>query len=136
MVDEVLLDDMETDNTFPTDTKPCPLLWNACKKGFYDEVYTLLFKYRVDPEERGGRYHTTPLMVAARHYRVNIVKLLLEVSADTSARDDRGMTAFHLAYSEGHLPIMALLLEDGVDPDERPGTANPSCKPNNRHLLV
>ena len=116
------------DETYPADMKPCPPLWHACKHGFYDQVYTLLFEEGVDNEERGGRYHTTPLMVAALHYRETIVKLLLTASADITATDDRGMTALQLATSEQHLPVMALLMSTGGNPDDVVGVQSASCK--------
>ena len=121
---------------FPVDAKLRPVLWLACKNGFDGNVKTLLLEPNMDIEERGGRYHTTPLMVAAQHYRTNIVQLLVDSSADTSSRDDRGMTPLHLATSEQHLPIMYILLESGNIGDDVPGWARAGCKINDRHLRL
>ncbi|KAJ1468583.1 ankyrin repeat-containing domain protein [Baffinella frigidus] len=127
--------------TFPADmlagdAKPCPLLWHACKNGFHDKVYALLSEQGVDNEERGGRYHTTPLMIASRHYRLEIVKLLLETSADITAQDDRGMTAVHLAVSEQHLEVVMVLVSAGAGVGDVVGVPGPWCKTNNRHLRL
>ena len=121
---------------FPVDAKLRPTLWLACKNGLYDDVKKLLLEPNVDIEERGGRYNTTPLMVAAHHYRTSIVQLLIDSSADTSARDDRGMTALRLATSEQHLPIMYILLKSGNIDDKVLGWPVAGCKVNQRHLRL
>ena len=113
-----------------------PALWLACKNGFEDEVEKLLLEANMDIEERGGRYNTTPLMVASQHYRTRIVQLLVDAGADTSARDDRGMSAYHLAKSECHLPVMHILVVYGSRDDEIPGWASYGCKRNYRYERV
>ena len=113
------------------DAKLSPPLWNACKKGFYDDVLNLL-EAGVDIEERGGRYNMTPLMVASLRYRPQIVNLLLDWNADISAHDLRGLRAWHLATAEGHLPILNSLATRCHDFDDVPQKPHPSCKSGNR----
>ena len=117
------------------DAKPCPPLWNACKKGFYDEVLKLL-EAGGDVEERGGRYHTTPLAAASLHYRPQIVELLLDWNADESAYDDRGLRAWHLAMAEGHLPVLSLLTGHSHDSDDVPENPQQGCKTGNRPWAI
>ena len=126
----------EITEPFPVDAKLRPDLWHACKNGFEVDVKKLLLEPNIDIEERGGRYHTTPLMVASQHYRTRIVQLLVDASADTSARDDRGMTALHLATSEQHLPLMGILMRYGNIGDSVPGWPEYGCKINDRHLRL
>jgi ankyrin repeat protein len=121
------------------DPKQRPALWLASKNGFYDVVEMLLAEPDVDVEEIGGRYNTTPLQVAATHYRLSICKILLDASASTNSRDDRGLTAYQLAYSESHLNLMHIL-QQSPDFDafvhDTIGVLSPSCKENNRHLRL
>ena len=113
-----------------------PTLWLACKNGLEVDVKNLLLDPNMDIEERGGRYNTTPLMVASQNNFTNIVQLLVDAGADTSARDMRGMTAFHLAKSESHLPTMNILLDHGSDEMMTPGWPEMGCKRNTRHLWL
>ena len=113
-----------------------PALWLACKNGMDNDVKNLLLEPSIDIEERGGRYNTTALMVASQHNRTRIVQLLVDTGADTSVRDMRGMTAFHLAKSESHLPIMNILLDYGSDEMMIPAWAEMGCKRNTRHLWL
>ncbi|CAE7218627.1 Ank1 [Symbiodinium sp. CCMP2592] len=60
----------------------------------------------------------TPLFCAAYHGRLDIVRLLLEASAETdSARCDDGATPLFVACQFGHLEIARLLLEAKADQD-------------------
>ena len=119
-----------------TDAKLRPTLWLACKNGLEVDVKNLLLDPNMDIEERGGRYNTTPLMVASQHNKTSIVQLLVDEGSDTGARDMRGMTAYHLAKSESHLPIMNILLDFGSDADIIPAWAEMGCKRNTRHLWL
>lgn len=67
----------------------------AISKGDMETVRKFI-EYGADVNESGNGM--TPLMVAARYNRVEIIKFLLEKGADTSAKDDRGNTA--LRYAE------------------------------------
>ena len=108
--------------------KTCPPLWLACKNGFYDVVCRELVEEFVDINQMGGRYHTTPLMVAALHYRVAIVELLLNSKADMNVRDDRGLKASHLATAAGHLPLLSSFAMHGDDLDASPSGSVLTCK--------
>ena len=57
---------------------------------------------------------STPLMVAGRHGRHEMVKLLLQhgsVSRQVTATDNEGSAALHHACIKGHAPVVAALLE-------------------------
>ena len=56
----------------------------------------------------------TALMFASSAGHMEIVRLLLEASADKNVRDENGMTALMLASSAGHVEIAGLLLEAGA----------------------
>ena len=74
------------------DTTP---LCNAIAKGDLETVKKFL-EYGSDVNET--KNGTTPLMLAARYNRVEIIKLLLEKGARVETKDDRGFTA--LKYAE------------------------------------
>jgi ankyrin repeat protein len=74
------------------DTTP---LCNAIAKGDLDTVKKFI-EYGSDVNET--KNGTTPLMLAARYNRVEIIKLLLEKGARVETKDDRGFTA--LKYAE------------------------------------
>lgn len=52
-------------------------------------------------------------MLAVRHGRVAMVKLLLSCGADVNAQDREGSTALMCASEHGHTHIVRLLLETG-----------------------
>jgi ankyrin repeat protein len=116
------------DEAFFFDEKNCPPLWKACKNGFYDVAYAEIEDDCVDVDQRGGRYNTTALMVAAFYGRVSTVELLLGANADMSLRDDRGLTASHLATKAGQMQIVSILAVSGDDIDAMPGIPVKSCK--------
>ena len=55
--------------------------------------------------------HSTPLHVAARLGRVEVVHVLLEHGANVGAEDNGGKTAYHIAEGRRHHEIMRLLSE-------------------------
>lgn len=64
-----------------------------------------------------GEGGCTPLHLAARAGRSDLVSLLIEHSADPTLRDGRGATAAH--HAAGHADAMALLLDAGLPLDGR-----------------
>ncbi|WP_284653447.1 ankyrin repeat domain-containing protein [Flavobacterium terrisoli] len=74
------------------DTTP---LCNAIAKGDLETVKKFI-EYGADVNE--SKNGTTPLMLAARYNKVEIIKLLLEKGARPETKDDRGFTA--LKYAE------------------------------------
>lgn len=63
-----------------------------------------------DPRSR------TPLIIAAKHGRLDIVQYLLSKGANTEAGSEEGLTPLHWAAMEGHAAIVQALLEAGVSP--------------------
>lgn len=86
----------------------------ATAKGFPQQVNQLL--------EAGADVNTTdiyawtPLMRGAREGRTACVnRLLASEAVDVHRRNDRGMTALHLATAAGHPKIIQALLDAGAD---------------------
>jgi ankyrin repeat protein len=76
-------------------------------------VAQLLLEYGADMNAlRNDR--STPLHVAARLGRVEVVHLLLEHGANVGAENDHGKTASQVASEMGHEEIMKLLSEHGT----------------------
>ncbi|RKH64927.1 ankyrin repeat domain-containing protein [Corallococcus llansteffanensis] len=68
-----------------------------------------------NPFDSQGR---TPLMVAAREGRDDLVRLLLEAGAEPTLPDKLGETAFITAAAYGHVKVCALLASKATD-DEK-----------------
>jgi ankyrin repeat protein len=66
----------------------------AIAKGDVDAVRKFI-EYGVDVNEISNDY--TPLMLAARYNRADIIELLLKAGADAKYRNGRGMTAIKIA---------------------------------------
>ncbi|XP_078802130.1 KN motif and ankyrin repeat domain-containing protein 4 isoform X4 [Oryzias latipes] len=66
-----------------------------------------------DVNARSRQAGQTALMLAVRHGRVAMVKLLLSCGADVNAQDCEGSTALMCASEHGHTHIVRLLLETG-----------------------
>ncbi|RVE73553.1 hypothetical protein OJAV_G00032550 [Oryzias javanicus] len=66
-----------------------------------------------DVNARSRQAGQTALMLAVRHGRVAMVKLLLSCGADVNAQDREGSTALMCASEHGHTHIVRLLLETG-----------------------
>jgi ankyrin repeat protein len=91
-----------------------PALWLAAYYGEADVVKTLLrngaFPNVYDP---GHRY--TPLMLAAKKGRPDIVEELLEAHAGPDLQNCNGATALHFAASAGHADVVRILIEHGAN---------------------
>ncbi|XP_057809485.1 uncharacterized protein LOC131023870 isoform X2 [Salvia miltiorrhiza] len=59
----------------------------------------------------------SPLMLAAKAEKVNIVKYLISKGAEVQMSSDKGFTALHYAVQKGNLELMELLLKSGADID-------------------
>jgi uncharacterized glyoxalase superfamily protein PhnB len=64
-------------------------------------------------------HHRTPLHLAVLKNRPQMVKLLLELGADASAKDSRGYTPLSLATPKTIEAIVATLIAAGADPNEQ-----------------
>gem|GEM_PF-4441303 len=87
------------------------------------EIVKALLENGADPNQRlAWRYDScaanspircfengTPLMIAARHGCVEIVKILLEHGADVSAKDSKGLTAAN--FAEEHPEVVKILAD-------------------------
>ena len=67
-------------------------------------------------EELAGR---TALMAAAAAGRLEVVKLLIDKSANLQAKDSGGWTALMVAVREERTDVVRALLEKGADPNVR-----------------
>lgn len=87
----------------------------AAAKG-YVEVLEMLLEEGADPT-LADVYSWTPLMRAGFEKRAAVVRLLLEDDrVDINRRGENGITALHLAASQGHVEIARLLVAHGADP--------------------
>jgi Ankyrin repeats (many copies) len=64
-------------------------------------------------------HHRTPLHLAVLKNRPQMIKLLLELGADASAKDSRGYTPLSLTTPKTNEAIVAALIAAGADPNER-----------------
>jgi ankyrin repeat protein len=59
----------------------------------------------------------TPLLLAAKHRHLGLVRLLVQRGANINATDRDGCTALHSAAFYGHEDLVALLLSKGAQPN-------------------
>jgi ankyrin repeat protein len=93
-------------------------LWLAAWQGHVDVALTLIsngadLELRTDRDANGARY--TPLIVAARNERREMVRLLLRKGTDISAKDAYGNTALHHAIQKRDKEMVMLLVESNAD---------------------
>jgi len=67
------------------------------------------------PDGRGD----VPIHHAARNGDTQIVRLLIEHSADVNAKNPRGQTVLYCAGGHGHVDTLQLLLDAGADDDAK-----------------
>ncbi len=65
---------------------------------------------------------TTPLMMAARHKRPDVVRLLIEAGADPGVRNDTGLDAAGYLQRQGETELAAWVRERAADYARRYGT--------------
>ncbi len=87
----------------------------AVAKGYVD-VLAMLLDEGADPT-LADVYGWTPLMRAGFENRTAALRLLLaDGRVDVNRRGDNGITALHLAATQGHVEIARLLMAHGADP--------------------
>ena len=82
-------------------------LMAASVKSFRPIVQRLLYAGAGVDERKG--IGATALMFAALTGKLSVVSLLMDSKADTSARDQRGLSAKRLAEQQGNTEMMRLL---------------------------
>ena len=82
-----------------------------------DVVSFLLSKgANFNDEQYRDTINQTPIIVAAQHGCINIVRLLIEAGVkDINHKNDQGESALLTAAQEGHKEIVGILLEAGAD---------------------
>lgn len=85
----------------------------------YLPIIERMLKAGANPN-RGGRYKYYPLLYAASHNSMKMVKMLLQYGADKSLKDYRGKTAADYARSSGHVEMANFL--NGVSNDDYKNT--------------
>ena len=81
----------------------------------------------------------TGLIVAARHDKVEVAKILLSFGANVDAKDIYGWTALMIASGNGHVDTARLLLDRNTDIDavsKRGETASMIANRNNHYSVV
>eukprot|EP01041_Mallomonas_annulata_P002379 gene2379-4623_t len=90
--------------------------WQSVSEGCLREAEIYLNSGQSPDEEQIGRHDNiarTPLVLAAIHHKVDMMKLLLKRGADISKLDRRGRTVLHIAADCGSLDACRLLLTVG-----------------------
>lgn len=79
------------------DVNGCTALHLAAKAGSLKTVKVLLGCLLTSTLERKDTGDNTPLHVACRHNRLDVLKFLLDKGADVTARNNRNMTCLDVA---------------------------------------
>ena len=87
---------------------------SACDGGHVTEVERLLHAPQ-NPDVRDTQNNWMGIHLAARNDHLDVVRLLLEASADKDAVMQHGVTALHIAALNGHVDVVRLLLQAGSD---------------------
>src|SRR5215470_4077126 len=109
-------DELSGETPSPPQDPQVTQLMNALRQGDRKEFERLV---RANPKlaQSKGSGGETPLMYAALYGDANSVRLLLEMNADTNARNEAGATA--LLWAVDDLEKTRLLLESGANPNAR-----------------
>jgi ankyrin repeat protein len=99
-----------------------PTIFSAVALGRGDLVRALV---AADPSLLRARkmsrfeHHRTPLHLAVLKNRARMVRLLLDLGADATAKDSRGYTPLHFATAKTDASIAEVLIAVGANPRER-----------------
>lgn len=99
------------------DEKDQPLTC-AVEAGYLDVVKVILEDTK-NPDLIDNLKRRTPLHLAARHGKIEIVNYLLSMGAAVDAVDQYGMTPLHLAIKHGHDEITLALLAHQADVNKK-----------------
>ena len=88
-------------------------IWRACVVGDLERVRQLIQEGQ--NVNRGDRYGTTPLIVAAYCGHDQLVRELIRAGADVNGKDNNKQTALHMASSRGHSSVVKTLAEAGAN---------------------
>lgn len=83
-----------------------PLHYAACQPNA--KMIGLLLENGANVDARSPNY-TTPLMMAARYGSVNDVKILLDSGADTTLKNEQGLTAHDFAMMDNRRDVASLI---------------------------
>jgi ankyrin repeat protein len=86
----------------------------ADREQLLDDVVRILIEHGEDINVRSDRDQSTPLHLAARWGRVEVVPVLLEHGASIDAEDAEGRTPLQVALWKGYSDIANLLSERGA----------------------
>jgi hypothetical protein len=89
-------------------------LWRIAESGETDELEAVLSRADINARNEHGM---TALMRAARHGRVQMVRVLLEHGADPNVVRNDNFTALSLAAFFGHAEIVEILISHGAKTD-------------------
>ena len=92
------------------------------------DLLSLLQRHGADLDQKDKLYQWTPLFHAASEGRVQCLRKLLDVGVDTTALDEKGLSAMYYATWDGHLACMGLLWEEHLA-----RTANETSFSNNQN---
>ncbi len=89
-------------------------LSEACENGEYEKVRNYL-NQNANPNH--AFHNMTPMIWAAHHGNVRMVKLLLQFNADPNVINANGLSPLHKAIDCGHYEVAELLLDHKADPN-------------------
>jgi ankyrin repeat protein len=87
----------------------------AARFGLGDVAEFLVVEHLQDVNSRRTFDNMTPLHLASQNGHVEVVQVLLECGADSSAQNKDGSTPLHWASLSGHVEVVQVLLECGAD---------------------
>ena len=99
---------------YPSQLRATPLHYAAfC--GIHDVIKFLIVERSQDVNARGFYYDETSLSVASRKGHLNVVRVLLEHSADHETRDKFGWRPLEWVSTTEHVDVVRALLDHGAE---------------------